>query len=242
MSNLVFIPKSKRVQQAAFEEEERQRAEEARLEKERNVQEAKDLVASLIKRDAEEEQERYTIVAEDILSIDDRDLEENQCQEYEAWMLRELKRLKRREEEIQEALDEQLALQEIRALKGEALEAYLAEKAQAIEAEKEAEEEAPKSFQFLQKYYHQGAFFHEDLQTKDSLFKRDVAALPTQAEAGIDKSLLPELMQVRDFGKSSRSKWKHLSAEDTTAYDGPWYTSKKKLKQDQIDSAKEKPK
>lgn len=80
-------------------------------------------------------------------------------------------------------------------------------------------EDTRTQYRFLQKYYHKGAFFTNDA---DPIFSRDYD-LPTEADT-IDKSSLPEILQVRDFGKRSRSKWKHLTAEDTTIFDGHgWY-------------------
>jgi microfibrillar-associated protein 1 len=68
----------------------------------------------------------------------------------------------------------------------------------------------------MQKYYHKGAFYQD---SDDTIFKRDYN-LPTPLEMQ-DKSMLPEILQKRQgsFGKKGQSKYKHLTAEDTTNFD-----------------------
>lgn len=45
------------------------------------------------------------------------------------------------------------------------------------------------------------------------IYKRDYTA-PTEYEK-FDKSMLPKIMQVRNFGKRSRTKYTHLADQDT---------------------------
>lgn len=65
----------------------------------------------------------------------------------------------------------------------------------------------------MQKYYHKGAFFQD---SDDEIFKRDYN-LPTPMEMQ-DKTALPEILHKRigSFGKKGQSKYKHLTAEDTS--------------------------
>ena len=69
---------------------------------------------------------------------------------------------------------------------------------------------------FLQKYYHKGIFYLDDesIQGEGDIRNRDFHA-PTQRDL-VNKKLLPKIMQVRDFGKRSQSKWTYLRNEDTT--------------------------
>lgn len=48
----------------------------------------------------------------------------------------------------------------------------------------------------------------------DEVIKRDTTA-PTQYDR-IDKSLLPAVMQVKNFGRAGRTKYTHLKDQDTS--------------------------
>ncbi|KAL3276571.1 hypothetical protein HHI36_011945 [Cryptolaemus montrouzieri] len=72
-------------------------------------------------------------------------------------------------------------------------------------------------YKFLQKYYHRGAFY---LDKEDEVFKRDFAQ--ATLEDHFDKTILPKVMQVKNFGRSGRTKYTHLVDQDTTQFDSPW--------------------
>ena len=69
---------------------------------------------------------------------------------------------------------------------------------------------------FLQKYYHKGVFYldEDSIKNDDDIRNRDFHA-PTEKDM-VDKRTLPKIMQVREFGKRSQSKWTYLRNEDTT--------------------------
>lgn len=68
----------------------------------------------------------------------------------------------------------------------------------------------------MQKYYKLGPF-HMDKD--EEVLKRDYN-MPT-GEDKMDKSVLPAVLQKRkgEQGKKGRSKWTHLTNEDTTNFD-----------------------
>ncbi len=83
-----------------------------------------------------------------------------------------------------------------------------------------------KKWRFMQKYWHKGAFFQDDADDVFASTKRlDVLDRDYDAPTGEDKfdrTMLPKVMQVKNFGRRGRSKWTHLKAEDTTDFEAPW--------------------
>lgn len=71
----------------------------------------------------------------------------------------------------------------------------------------------------MQKFYHRGAFF---LDKDEDLYKRDFAQ--ATLEDHFDKTILPKVMQVKNFGRCGRTKYTHLVDQDTTQFDSPWYS------------------
>merc|ERR1712060_159884 len=72
-------------------------------------------------------------------------------------------------------------------------------------------------YKFMQKYYHRGAFF---LDKEEGVYKRDVSH--ATLEDKFDKTVLPKVMQVKNFGRSGRTKYTHLVDQDTTQFDAAW--------------------
>lgn len=208
----VFVPKTER---QTFADAEEQEDDYERLKKERH-DEAHALLAEYVRFESvaakrKDEELEATSGALDPKSVDDTDDLDEEA-ESQAWKLRELLRIKRDRTEREAREREQIELERLRNLTE-------AEK-QEIDKEKlKAWEDKPKSeYKFLQKYYHKGAFFADN--TDDALLNRDYAQ-PT-GEDHARKDFLPETMQVKNFGKRGRTKWTHLTNEDTTDYHTGW--------------------
>eukprot|EP00299_Pterocystis_sp_00344_P010941 c5020_g1_i1.p1 GENE.c5020_g1_i1~~c5020_g1_i1.p1 ORF type:complete len:430 (-),score=109.91 c5020_g1_i1:20-1261(-) len=202
----VFVVKAER--ETIAEKERLEQLELARLEKEREEmlerkKESHDMLIETIKQDLEgNDADRNVSDVEMPDTDDDADAEK----EYAAWKLRELKRIKREQDERERIQKERDEIEERRNM---------------TEAEKLAEDKRlgklkPKEkhkMKFLQKYYHRGAFY-QDTDDVSALMKQDFNQ-PT-LEDKFDKEALPTVKQVKNFGRAGRTKWTHLVDQDTT--------------------------
>jgi microfibrillar-associated protein 1 len=66
---------------------------------------------------------------------------------------------------------------------------------------------------FMQKYYHKGAFFQDEMKEID---KTHDWAGRTGEDSYIDKAALPKVLQVKNFGRAGRTKYTHLADQDTS--------------------------
>ncbi|CAD5123084.1 DgyrCDS11460 [Dimorphilus gyrociliatus] len=140
------------------------------------------------------------------------DDEEGDEEEYESWKVRELKRIKRERDQREEAQREMAEVERRRNLTEEQRQKELKENPKLITNQQERGK-----YKFMQKYYHRGVFY---LDEDNDVLKRNFAE-PT-LEDHFDKTVLPKVMQVKDFGRSGRTKYTHLVDQDTTQFDSPW--------------------
>lgn len=210
----VFIPKLLRPEcsstQATDDDIEAKRQEEAHR-----------LLVDYVRKDYEatfKSQDDDSVLGFDPLSVDDTD-ELDEEGEYAAWRLRELLRIKRDKEERERWEKEKMEAERVR---------NMTEEERRLQDEAKAKEwaELPKGeMKYMQKYYHKGSFFLDD---HDPLMRRDYMQ-PTGEDASANRETLPEIKQVRDFGKKGRTKWTHLVGEDTTAFDYGWGQRKNEM-------------
>jgi len=186
------------------------------IEAKKLAEERKKYVLTMIEKDAKKdfEMERDEKALLEACDSDDGDPDV----EFEAWKFRELQRLKRDREarEIEEA--EQAERDRRRAMTEEQRLEDLKKNPRIV-----TNKINKGKMKFLQKYYHRGAFY---VDKEEEILKRDI--LEPTLEDHHDKSVLPSVMQVKDFGRSGRTKWTHLTAEDTTAFDNPWAAKENK--------------
>lgn len=133
--------------------------------------------------------------------------------EYAAWKLRELKRLKRDREAIEQREKE---IEEIERRRNLTQEERDAEDREYLEQQKEERDATRGESGFMQKYHHKGAFF-QDNETAEMLRKRDLMGSKSVDEIK-NREALPQYMQIRDMtklGKKGRTRYKDLRNEDT---------------------------
>ncbi|KAI0236595.1 hypothetical protein L0F63_002536 [Massospora cicadina] len=210
----VFVPKSQRLTIIEREKKEAEQREAEKLkekEKEMRRQQSVQMVQDLIKLELEE----AAIQAKAVAEIDDTDGIDQEA-EFEAWKLRELRRIKRDAEEKAEHEREQAEIERRRNMtEEERVKEDLAKVKQ--QQELKLQEKLTTKQVFLQKYHHKGAFY---MDKDDELFKRNYAE-PTESEI-VNRELLPKVMQVKNFGLAGRTKYTHLADQDTTGMDAPW--------------------
>ncbi|KAJ3062211.1 Microfibrillar-associated protein 1 [Quaeritorhiza haematococci] len=196
----VFIPKAHR---ETLKEKERMEKENqlAQERKEKELEERRLESHELVAEEVRREMAAVAVSTSGPPDVDDTD-GLNEEEEYEAWRLRELRRIKRDKQERESYALEQAEKERRRNMTDAEIRA---------ENEKLRPKKEKSKLTFLQRYYHKGAFFQD---TEEEVVKRDASA-PT-LEDRFDKTILPEVMQVKKFGRAGRTKWTHLANEDTT--------------------------
>ena len=167
------------------------------------------------------EERRITGTPFDINSIDDAD-GADEAQEVNDWRERERRRLEWERSEMEREDEEHREMERRKNMTEE--ERLKQDRDKQLEWEKQQAEKGGE-YKFLQKYYHKGSFYQE---SNDPIFARNYAEA-TGADRGVHRDTLPSVLQVRDFGKKGRSKWTHLSGEDTTAFDFGWGDKKNEM-------------
>ncbi|XP_005989809.1 microfibrillar-associated protein 1 [Latimeria chalumnae] len=205
----VFIRKKDRVT-VQEREVETARQKEVEVEAKRLAEERRKYTLKIVEEETKKELEenRRSLVALEGLNTDD----ENDEEEYEAWKVRELKRIKRDREEREALEKEKAEIEHMHNLTEEERRAELRSNGKVV-----TNKASKGKYKFLQKYYHRGAFF---MDQEEEIFKRDFSA-PT-LEDHFNKTILPKVMQVKNFGRSGRTKYTHLVDQDTTSMDSAW--------------------
>ncbi|KAL2075461.1 hypothetical protein VTL71DRAFT_404 [Oculimacula yallundae] len=211
-----FIKKDKRNAIQGNKPEDTRTEDEVAAEEEKRKKEAADEIV--------EEQIRKDIAAraagkknwddeEALDEVDDEDGVDPDA-EYAAWKLRELKRIKREREAIEEREKE---LEEVERRKNLTEEERKREDDEFIAKQKE-EKDGKGKMGFMQKYYHKGAFYQDDAEAQ-GLGQRDI--MGSRFADDVNRELLPQALQMRDMtklGKKGATKYKDLKSEDT----GKW--------------------
>ncbi|KAF7249213.1 hypothetical protein EG68_08320 [Paragonimus skrjabini miyazakii] len=196
-----------------------QLAEEAELESKRLTEERRKTTLKLLESELRREAEEAHAIEDALDALDSDEGQGNpqaEQEEYEKWKVRELRRIRRDRELREAAIQEKNEIERIRQMTDEQ------RREEFIRNPKQITNQAVKGrYKFLQKYYHRGAFFVSSME--DEVFQRDFAQ-PT-LEDHFDKTKLPEVMQVKNFGRAGRTKYTHLVDQDTTVFDSPWSTS-----------------
>jgi len=216
----IFVPKQARetiAERDAVEKQENEAVEREKKRLDERKVETRQLVAETIAfeiqtaKAAVEEANKGIGNAADINTDDDAD----QVEEFEGWKVRELERIRREHEAKDKAERDATERDRLKNMTDDERRIW-----EAANPKQQGSDPSKKKWKYLQKYWHKGAFFQEapddDRGTtdKEEILERDYSA-PT-GEDKFNKELLPKIMQVKNFGRSGRTKWTHLLNEDTT--------------------------
>lgn len=206
----VFIRKDQRKTAAAVEEDTKREAEEVR----RQVV-ATEIVQERLERDAaaraagKKHWDDDDPAEED--AVDDTDGLDPEL-ERQQWIARELTRLKRSRQALEER---EVELAEIERRKGLTAEEREAEDREIVDRQQE-EKKGRGKMAVLQKYHHKGAFYQADAK-EQGLLDRDLMGATYVHQSSV-REALPEYLQIRDetkIGRKGRTRYKDLKSEDT---------------------------
>jgi microfibrillar-associated protein 1 len=210
MMKPVFVPKSKRItiiEEVVRQEEERRKVEKEMQRRQEKKLETRQLVADSIRKMDDKAELDMTDTGSDAGVPDDTDDLDDDI-EFENWKLREMTRLNRDAALREARMAEKVDLERRRNLTNEE---RLAEDTAAGKFTKEKS-----SRKFLQKYYHKGAFYMDETSVGNGDVRARNYSEPT-LEDNFNYEALPEVLQVKNFGKRGRTKYTHLLDQDTTA-------------------------
>ena len=144
--------------------------------------------------------------------IDDTDGRDPEA-EYQAWKLRELRRLKRDREAL---IAREKELEEIERRRNLTAEEREKEDRAHLDKQKTDREDNRQEASYMARYHHKGAFFQGE-EAAELLKRRDVMGARFEDQVS-DKSALPEYMRIRDMtklGKKGRTRYTDMKNEDT---------------------------
>ena len=186
----------------------------------------------LMRENAKKEWDDEDLTMED--DVDDTDPQPN-APDYEIeleaalsrWKLRELHRVKRDRDEF---LAREKEIEAIERRRNMTPAERAAEERRKLDGEKD-EHDSRGKVAFMQKYFHKGAFYNEELEGA-GLAKRDI--MGARFQDATDRSLLPQSMQIRDMeklGKKGHTRYRDMRSEDTGQFGG-WMGDRRPPRQD----------
>jgi len=210
----VFVRKRDRITTQEREREERNNwmlQEDEKRKSEIRRRESLRIVESCVKEMIEDDKQRkIDPLLQQLQQVCTDD--ENEEDEYDGWKLRELKRMKKDREERELNRKEVADIERRRNMTDAQLKLDLR-----LLPRVTTNKSIKGRYKFMQKYYHKGSFF---MEKEEKLYSRDFSS--ATLEDNFDKSVLPKVMQVKNFGRSGRTKYTHLLHQDTTELESPW--------------------